>query len=114
MNNNDSYIFYIACSILGYVIVHFILKYKSTNANQSYDDKIHKNNESDLDKKRWHDILEVSENASIPEIQSAYRKKIAQYHPDKVVNLGKEIRDIALEKTKEINLAYHHAIKLKK
>lgn len=41
-------------------------------------------------------------------IKSTYRKKIAQYHPDKVSAMGPEIQEVAEEKAKEINEAYEH------
>jgi curved DNA-binding protein CbpA len=31
----------------------------------------------------WHEILGVTQNATIAEIKSAYRKKCLEYHPDK-------------------------------
>ena len=39
-------------------------------------------------------------------IKSTYRKQIAQYHPDKVLAMGPEIREVAEKKAKEINYAY--------
>ena len=41
-------------------------------------------------------------------IKTVYRKKIAQYHPDKVSAMGPEIREVAEQKAKEINEAYEH------
>ena len=61
----------------------------------------------------WFRILEVAESASKDEIASAYKQKIRQYHPDKVANLGPEIRQIAEAKSKEINTAYDHAMRLR-
>ena len=53
-------------------------------------------------------VLEV-ENEEDPEaIKSSYRKKIAQYHPDRVRAMGPEIREVAESKAKEINEAYEH------
>jgi hypothetical protein len=40
------------------------------------------------------------------EVRSRYISTIALYHPDKVQHLGKELRDLAEEKTKEFNAAY--------
>ena len=41
-------------------------------------------------------------------IKAIYRKRIAQYHPDKVLAMGPEIREIAEQKAKEINEAYEY------
>jgi len=50
-------------------------------------------------------ILGVSSDASEAEINSAYRRKMTEYHPDKVSHLPKEYRDLAEEKSKELNKA---------
>ena len=44
------------------------------------------------------------------EIRAAYLKRISEYHPDKVTALGKEIREVAERKSKEINVAYSVAL----
>ena len=62
--------------------------------------------ESDPYPKAWYDILEVKLNASPDQIRTAYRKKMALYHPDKVASLGPEFSVIAERMTKEINEAY--------
>lgn len=51
-------------------------------------------------------VLSVSQNATIDEIKSAYKKLMMEYHPDKVAGLGAEIKEVAERKTKEINAAY--------
>ena len=53
-----------------------------------------------------YEVLGVSRVASAEEIQSAYRKLVAQYHPDKVQHLGKELQELAHEKMLEIQSAY--------
>jgi DnaJ-class molecular chaperone len=58
-------------------------------------------------------VLEVSASANIAQIKTAYRKKIALYHPDKVARLGSELRQLAEVRAKEINLAYALACKLR-
>ncbi len=61
--------------------------------------------------KEWNDVLGVDKNSSLDVIKKAYRQKMTEYHPDKVASLGKELRDLAEQKTKEINEAYAAAIK---
>lgn len=61
----------------------------------------------------WFRILEVSETATMSEIGSQYKRKIREYHPDKVASLGKELKDLAEFKSKEINSAYEFAKKLR-
>jgi len=51
-------------------------------------------------------ILELAHDASAADIKAAYRRLIQQYHPDKVAHLGKELRNLAERKAKEINEAY--------
>jgi DnaJ domain len=58
----------------------------------------------------WSLVLHVSADASIEEIRAAYLKRIGEYHPDKVASLGKEIREVAERKSKEINVAYSFAL----
>ncbi len=40
------------------------------------------------------------------EIRKRYLRMISLYHPDKVDGMGKELRELAESKTKEINIAY--------
>lgn len=64
---------------------------------------------SNLPKKPFrsaHEILGVTANATRMEIQTAYKEKIKQYHPDKVSHLGEEFSHLAEEKFNEIQKAY--------
>jgi DnaJ-domain-containing protein 1 len=54
----------------------------------------------------WFRVLEVSEHASPEEVKTAYKRKISQYHPDKVAQMGEEIRALAGRKSQQINAAY--------
>jgi len=56
--------------------------------------------------KSAHEILGISPNASSREIHEAYKKKIKQYHPDKLSHLGEEFSNLANEKFLEIQNAY--------
>ena len=61
----------------------------------------------------WFRILGVSENASKDQVTTAYKVMISQYHPDKVAQMGTEIRELAEFKSKQINAAYDYAMKLR-
>jgi DnaJ-domain-containing protein 1 len=58
----------------------------------------------------WHQILEISPQASVDEIRDAYKKLMGQYHPDKVASLGPELQAVAERKSKEITEAYRMAM----
>jgi len=56
-------------------------------------------------------VLEIKPDASIEEIKAAYRRLAAQYHPDKVQHLGREIQEMAEMRFKEIQQAYEALMK---
>ena len=60
----------------------------------------------------WYRILGVREAATREEITAAYKKLITQYHPDKVAQMGEEIRALAEAKSKQINAAYDLGMRL--
>ena len=51
-------------------------------------------------------LLGVAPGASDEQLEQAYRRLMSEYHPDRVANAAKEIRDIADRRTREINQAY--------
>jgi len=60
-----------------------------------------------------YEILGVSPEASRQEIRTAWKARVLEYHPDRVVGLGKKLQQVAAEETLKINLAYE-MIKKKK
>jgi molecular chaperone DnaJ len=58
--------------------------------------------------KDYHRILGIPRTATNEQITRAYRRLAAQYHPDK--HHGNPLADLAEEKFKEINEAYHALI----
>ncbi len=52
-------------------------------------------------------ILEIDKSVSDKEVKKAYRNMANKYHPDKVAHLGKEMQNLAEEKFKSVNDAYH-------
>ena len=56
--------------------------------------------------RHYGNILELKGSLQKSEIRKKYLKLVGQYHPDKVESLGKDLRKMADERTKEINEAY--------
>jgi len=50
--------------------------------------------------------LEIEQNATNDEIKKAYRRMAMKYHPDKVSELGEDVKKTATEKFRSINEAY--------
>lgn len=50
--------------------------------------------------------LGLSTGASDAEIEQAFRRLISEYHPYRVANAAKEIRDLAETRARDINTAY--------
>jgi len=59
----------------------------------------------------WQEILGVPAEATADQIREAYKHLISKYHPDKVDNLGQELKDLAGHKTQEITAAYREAMR---
>ena len=51
-------------------------------------------------------ILEIDRNATDEEVRKAYRKMAVKFHPDKVENLGADVKKAAEEKFKSVQAAY--------
>ncbi|MCI5157183.1 MAG: hypothetical protein D3906_01870 [Candidatus Electrothrix sp. AUS1_2] len=51
-------------------------------------------------------LFGLNEDATFDEAKTAYRRSMAEYHPDKVSHLGEELQRIAEEKTKAYNMAF--------
>lgn len=53
-------------------------------------------------------VLGLEPGASREEVKVAYRRLVAQYHPDKVTHLGKEFQELAHRRLLQIQRAYQH------
>ena len=53
-----------------------------------------------------YDVLEVKEGADVAQIEAAWQRLIHQNHPDRVKDMGPEIRETAARMTERINEAY--------
>jgi DnaJ-domain-containing protein 1 len=51
-------------------------------------------------------VLGIDSRASDEELETAYRRRMSEYHPDRVANAAPEIREIADQRSREINQAY--------
>jgi DnaJ-domain-containing protein 1 len=56
-------------------------------------------------------VLGVSTDATEAEIKAAYRRLVSEWHPDRLNNVAKELRDIATERLKTINQAYDQLVR---
>ncbi|MGQ9818604.1 MAG: J domain-containing protein [Candidatus Kapaibacteriales bacterium] len=52
-------------------------------------------------------ILGLEGKPTIEDIKLAYKKRLKEYHPDLVSNLGENLQTLAKKKTQEIISAYH-------
>jgi preprotein translocase subunit Sec63 len=59
-------------------------------------------------------VLGLTEEASQAEVDLAYRRLIAQYHPDKLAGAAEELRRQAEARAREINRAYDRIQTLRK
>jgi DnaJ-domain-containing protein 1 len=59
----------------------------------------------------WWEVLGVPQIATRDEVARAYKRRISEYHPDKVAQMGEEIRALAERRSKEIITAYDEAMR---
>lgn len=109
----------LGCGLIGFFLVNAFLerrrvtdedlerKRTEAESEQARADAAKK--EPSASQRLWWEILGVSKDASPDAIKTAFRKEIARYHPDRVEGLGRELRELAEQKAKEINWAYSAA-----
>lgn len=54
----------------------------------------------------YYAVLGVAPTATPDEVRTAYRKKIREYHPDRVAGLGEKLQEMANDESRSINKAY--------
>ena len=59
--------------------------------------------------REWWDILGTTPQATMEDVKRAYRDKVRQYHPDKVMGLAPEFIELAEQRTRELNAALEQA-----
>lgn len=62
-------------------------------------------------RKKYADVLGISENAGEKEIRQRYRQLVKRYHPDKYARDSKEKQEQAHQRFLEIQEAYEHLLK---
>ncbi|MET0292837.1 MAG: J domain-containing protein [Steroidobacteraceae bacterium] len=98
------YVVIAVCFVLGYLVVSRLIRPSSSLDSGSEPERATMSN--------WFTILGVRENANHEEIKAAYRRLIAQVHPDKVGHLSDAERARAEARAKQINAAYELGSKL--
>ncbi len=102
----------VACMIIGYWLVSYFMRDKQeVEFTSEAPSRTQAPPESVNFVPSWDQVLGVSLAASRDEITAAYKQQISQYHPDKVANMGEEIRELAERRSKQINAAYDAALR---
>jgi DnaJ-class molecular chaperone len=106
----------IACAVAGFMLVSFVVeargpKQKATGQTETNNSSDRARSDSTAQERLlWFEVLGVVPTASVAEIKTAYRLRAQQYHPDRVEGLGLELRQIAEQKMKELNIAYQSGL----
>lgn len=58
-------------------------------------------------------VLGITAAASDDEVEQAWRRRMSEYHPDRVANAAAEIRDLAGQRARELNGAYEEIKRLR-
>ena len=104
MNNTDI-LAIIGCGALGYGVIHLVLNKPPAPPKRPAPTQPQPAFAPD-----WARVLELPADASVDQIREAYRRLMSQYHPDKVASLGRELRELAEAKSKDIGIAYQEAL----
>ncbi len=81
--------------------------YEKNNGFNGKNDEVNFQEFTDAEKSKYFgEMLGLKGKVTKSQIRKVYYNLISQYHPDKVADLGEEIRILADKKTKEINIAF--------
>jgi DnaJ-domain-containing protein 1 len=103
----------IVASVAGVAIFVGAKKYRARKHVEQLERRI-RTRHTVTERRRWWEILETSERATLEEVKAAYRAKVRKYHPDKVNDLATEFQELADRRMKEINQAYERACRIKR
>ena len=56
-------------------------------------------------------VLGLHQGATRDQIRAAYRREMANYHPDKVAHLGQDLQELAKRRAQDINRAYEELLR---
>jgi DnaJ-domain-containing protein 1 len=114
LNESWSFLIVALCAVAGHVVVAAVLSKREVSRKQSEDAPEAKDSgRGEVPPEQWYEILNVSPSASTEEIQAAFRTEISKYHPDRVANLGFELRALAESRSKKINNAYMEGLRVR-
>ena len=60
---------------------------------------------------KWYKILGLTKNATDADVKKAYRKMAVKYHPDKLIGVSEDIKNLAEEKFLAVKEAYEQIMK---
>jgi DnaJ-domain-containing protein 1 len=103
----------IVASVAGVAIFVGAKKYRARKQVEQLERRI-RTRHTVTERRRWWEILETSERATLEEVKAAYRAKVRKYHPDRVNDLATEFQELADRRMKEINQAYERACRIKR
>lgn len=97
--------------LLGYWLVSFFMKSGRPSDPRPGSPETQPLTEPMASPAPWYAVLQVAPEATTAEIRAAYYRLAEQYHPDKVQDLGSEIRELAARRLAEIDTAYQEALR---
>jgi DnaJ like chaperone protein len=109
----------IGCGVAGFWLVSFFMEAFASRADganekpESFAEERSRAGDAQRREPMWFEVLGVLPTASVDEIKSAYRELARQYHPDRVDGFGKEFREIAERRMKQLNAAYDYALRMR-
>jgi DnaJ-domain-containing protein 1 len=59
----------------------------------------------------WHQVLQVSPQATPDQIREAYQNLFSKYHPDQIEAVGGQLQDAAAVRASEITNAYRAGLR---
>ena len=66
---------------------------------------------SSSNSEKWYKILGLTKNATDADVKKAYRKMAVKYHPDKLIGVSEDIKNLAEEKFLAVKEAYEQIMK---